>query len=322
MPGPWSATRRLRFTVARRQGHLDGCVGRRVHAHVGEQVADDLAQPILVATDHDVGLHRGVDRPVWLDRAQVEQRVVDQFAERHLVVAQRPALVEPREQEQVLDECRHAPALAADARHCLAHGLVVGQAAGAVQLRIAAHGRQRRAQLVRCVGHELAQLALAALLGDERRVLAVEEALDLVEHGVNVATLIDFQKGDQQVIENLYKKKLLKKSHVLTFADFTGKSEADIEDMFDEDFYVQLVNEEFSGSVATKLKVGDLTGRSPRILRRLEEYFTSKPLSGGTRFGHYRPARYLAEKVSTLTIPNATLDRFEQAFKAANALLV
>lgn len=138
---------------------------------------------------------------------------------------------------------------------------------------------------------------------------------------LNIATLIDYQKGDQQIVENLFKKKLLKKSHVLTFAEFTGKTEADIEDMFDEPFYMQLVNEEFSSSLAAKLKPGNLTSRAPRILVRLEEHFSTNPLGGGAKFNHYRPARFFAEKVSTLSIPAATLDRFEASFKAANALL-
>lgn len=123
------------------------------------------------------------------------------------------------------------------------------------------------------------------------------------------------------MVESLYKKKLLKKSHVLTFADFTGKTEADIEDMFDAGFYIQLVNEEFSSSLAAKLEPDNLTSRAPRILVRLEEYFSTKPLSGGATFNHYRPARFFAEKVAMLSIPAATLDRFETAFKAVNALL-
>src|SRR2546429_7157634 len=40
---------------------------------------------------------------------------------------------------------------------------------------------------------------------------------------LKVATLIDIQKKDQQLIENLYKKKLLKKKNVLTFADFRSE---------------------------------------------------------------------------------------------------
>ncbi|MCH7596346.1 MAG: AAA family ATPase, partial [Planctomycetes bacterium] len=142
------------------------------------------------------------------------------------------------------------------------------------------------------------------------------------QKNLNIATLIDFHKGDQQMIENLYKKKLLKKTHVLTFADFTGKTEADIEDMFDEDFYIQLVNDEFSGSLAGNFKATDLTSQAPRILVRIEDYFGKNPLKAGAKFNHYRPARFFAEKVSTLPISAFTLDNFEAAFKAVNALLV
>jgi predicted ATPase len=138
---------------------------------------------------------------------------------------------------------------------------------------------------------------------------------------LNVATLIDFQKSNAQTIENLYKRKLLKKSHVLTFVDFTKKTESDIEDMFDEDFYLQLVSGEFEPHLAAGLTVSNLTSRAPRILARLEEYFAPNPLKDGVQFNHYRPARFLAERVSTMSIPNDSLDRFEAAFKAVNALL-
>jgi hypothetical protein len=141
------------------------------------------------------------------------------------------------------------------------------------------------------------------------------------QKNLNIATLIDFQKAHRQMIENLYRRKLLKKSRVLTFADFTGQAEADIEDMFDDSFYVGLVAAEFSRSLSTKLKVSDLKSRAPRILVRLDEYFSKNPLQGGDTFNHYRPARLFAEKMSTLSIPDSTLDRFETAFRAVNALL-
>jgi predicted ATP-dependent endonuclease of OLD family len=146
-------------------------------------------------------------------------------------------------------------------------------------------------------------------------------ALVGAQKNLNVATLVDFQKADQQMIENLYKRRLLKKSHVLTFADFTGTSEADIEDMFDEAFYLQLVSEEFAGSLSSPLTPSDLVSRSPRVLVRLGDHLSRAPLKGGASFNHYRPARYFAEKAATLKIPEATLNRFEAAFKAANALL-
>ena len=59
---------------------------------------------------------------------------------------------------------------------------------------------------------------------------------------LNVAVLIDYQKKDQQVIANLYKKKLLSKKRVVTYADFVSGNEADVEDMFNPEFYMKLVN--------------------------------------------------------------------------------
>ncbi len=141
------------------------------------------------------------------------------------------------------------------------------------------------------------------------------------QKGLNVATLIDIQKGDQQTIENLYKRKLLEKSHLFTFANFTGTAEADIEDMFDEEAYLNLVNGEFAGSLSAPLKSSDLTSKAPRILVRIEDFFDKHPPTGGVKFNHYRPARFFAENISTIAIPDATLDRFEAAFKAVNALL-
>jgi len=140
------------------------------------------------------------------------------------------------------------------------------------------------------------------------------------QKNLNLATLVDFQKSDRQMIENLYKRKLLKKSNVLTFADFTGAAEADIEDMFDPGFYLDLMNKEYGQAPASAVTTADLTSKAPRILVRLEEALKSKPLKGGA-FSHYRPARYFAENVSTLSVPSATLDRFEAAFKAVNGLL-
>lgn len=143
------------------------------------------------------------------------------------------------------------------------------------------------------------------------------------QKGLKLATLIDLQKKDQQNIQNLYKKKLLKKENVFTFADFTGSTEGDIEDMFGAQFYLDLVNSEYSADLKTAIKLEMLNLKSPRILLTLEQFFSDNPLKNGTLFNHYRPARYFAENISKLDtkIPAITLDKFEAAFKALNALL-
>lgn len=142
-------------------------------------------------------------------------------------------------------------------------------------------------------------------------------ALIGAQAGMRLATLVDYHRRHDQEIQNLFKRKLMKKSNVLTFADFVDGSEADIEDMFDPGFYLKLVKKEFGAAV----KVADLPGHGDRILPRLEEYLDSKPLPNNARFNHYRPARYMMENIQTLTIPEKTLERFEEAFKTLNELL-
>ena len=136
---------------------------------------------------------------------------------------------------------------------------------------------------------------------------------------LNVAVLIDFQKKYQQTIENLYKGKLLKKKQVLTFTDFTGGTEADIEDMFAAEFYLGLMNGEFGVSVS----VTDLPEDRPRILQRIEEYLKKNPLPNSMTFNHYRPARFFSENIGSLQeeLSNETVDRFQRAFDALNQLL-
>ena len=136
---------------------------------------------------------------------------------------------------------------------------------------------------------------------------------------LNVAVLIDYQKRDRQVIENLYKRKLLDKKHVVTFADFVSGSEADIEDMFNPEFYMELVN----GAYGSSIGMDDLAISHPRILRRIEEYLEENPLAGNVSFNHYRPARYFNENIGALAdkLSDADLGHFQLAFDALNSLL-
>ena len=143
-------------------------------------------------------------------------------------------------------------------------------------------------------------------------------ALIGAQSNLNVAVLIDYQTRDEQAIENLYRSKLLKKNHILTYADFVPASEADIEDMFNPEFYLRLVNDEYQSSISV-----DELPEHPRILRRIEEHLETNPLPSNTKFNHYRPARYFSEHPGLLADDLAAnvLDRFQQAFDAVNELL-
>jgi hypothetical protein len=150
--------------------------------------------------------------------------------------------------------------------------------------------------------------AFVALLGSQKTI--------------KVATLIDFHKKDAQNIHNLFKKKLLKKQNIITFADFTCTSEADIEEMFGVEFYLQLVNQEYTKDLNEPIKSAMLTSTAPTVFSRLEAFFQANPLKSGAKLNHYRPARYFVENTTALVakIPPEVISRFEKAFKLINAL--
>ncbi|MCY3615415.1 MAG: AAA family ATPase [Bacteroidetes bacterium] len=138
---------------------------------------------------------------------------------------------------------------------------------------------------------------------------------------LNVAVLVDYHKKDRQSIENLYKNRLLSKKQVLTYADFTKTSEADVEDMFDEAFYLDLVNGAFKVALAKPVTMEDLNPNLPRIDLRLKEYFNANPLKSNRSFNHFRPAKYFLETIGADAPSDGTLARFEEAFSELNKLV-
>lgn len=142
------------------------------------------------------------------------------------------------------------------------------------------------------------------------------------QKGINVATLLDIQNSDKQLIDDLYRKSLLTKKQVTTYADFTGAAEADVEDMFDRSFYLELVNNEYRKQLASKITLAKLNQNLPRTLRAIDAWLADNPMSSGS-FGHYRPARYFTENLTALwpKVSDETKDRFEAAFKHLNGLL-
>lgn len=147
-------------------------------------------------------------------------------------------------------------------------------------------------------------------------------ALFRAQQGLNIATLLDLQKKDEQKVENLYKQQLLKQSQVLTYAHFTKTREADIEDMFDPALYVDLVNEAYKDDLTAPLVLANLPQHA-RIIVRVEEHLRANPLKNGAVFNHFRPAAHLAQNLDFWgpKLDDPTLDRFEEAFKTLNGLL-
>ena len=147
-------------------------------------------------------------------------------------------------------------------------------------------------------------------------------ALLAPQQGMNVAVVVDVDRDNKDRIDDLYRKKLLRKANVRTYGQYVGQENADVEDMFSRAFYLKLVNGEFKGQLEKPVSTAALNAREPRTVKALEAYLEDVPMKDGG-FSHYRPARYFSERAGELwgRLPEETKSRFEQLFKDVNELL-
>lgn len=143
---------------------------------------------------------------------------------------------------------------------------------------------------------------------------------------INVAVLSDIANGDKTKIENLKKADILKAGHFYTCADFTGQAEADVEDLFDADLFVKMLNGAYKPPPANVVTAANLMAANPtpRIVKKAEALFKLMP-AAVPEFNHFGAARWLLENPTLLDSDSpaviATLDRFEKIFKTFNALV-
>jgi predicted ATP-dependent endonuclease of OLD family len=139
---------------------------------------------------------------------------------------------------------------------------------------------------------------------------------------LNIAVLMDVSTREQQRIENLQANELLGRSSLIQVSEFTDARDADIEDLFDPNFFIELVNKTYAGSLPKKLTAATLSKGNPRITQRLSAYFKEQNIEGGI-FSHLRPAMYLLRHQQDWLdkIDDATLVRAAALFERANRLL-
>lgn len=144
-------------------------------------------------------------------------------------------------------------------------------------------------------------------------------------NNLNIAVLCDLASGDKSKIERLRKSQVLKASQLFTAADFTGKSESDIEDFLHPELFVRLLNSAYGLSKKNALSVAKLDAAlsTERIVKKAEAAFGVMP-PDVQEFDHFYPADWLIRNPTFLVDGsglNETLDRFEEAFKVINKVL-
>lgn len=127
---------------------------------------------------------------------------------------------------------------------------------------------------------------------------------------LNLSVLMDGAAGGSQKLTNLIDRGLLERRRLIPITDISGTNEADIEDLFDVAWYLELLKVSGVGRVAK----GKLTGG--RIVKQVEAAL-------GGRFDHYQPASYLLRDKSDYiaTVDEATRARFQTLIDRVNALL-
>ncbi|WP_426571371.1 ATP-dependent nuclease [Aquihabitans sp. McL0605] len=127
---------------------------------------------------------------------------------------------------------------------------------------------------------------------------------------VYVVAVHDGAGHTPQRLKDLVDRRIIDASQLLALTDITGTKQADIEDMLDETFYLELVK-----ASQTAQPDRDAMRPGPRIVPRIEAQVGP--------FSHYAPARHLADHEVELrsSIPDATLNAFEQLFEELNGKL-
>ena len=147
-------------------------------------------------------------------------------------------------------------------------------------------------------------------------------------HSIKIAVLCDYASGGKNKVKRLRESNLLPSEQIFTAADFTGKDESDIEDFFEPELFVEIVNRAYKLNSEDEhaIKVEQLKKESefPRQVKQVENLFMTKP-SEVPEFDHFTPSAWLIRNGAILEDGSErvtkTLGRFENAFKAVNALL-
>jgi len=144
---------------------------------------------------------------------------------------------------------------------------------------------------------------------------------------LDIAALTDFAKGDARKFEALRRNKILENTRLLTFASILGLDEADAEDVFAPELYVDVVNQAFGLVGEQQLTTASLDrdgGTETRLVKRVEASFRLLP-AGTPEFDHYSPAEWLFANPATLddNSPKVirTLERAGKVIVALNSVL-
>lgn len=144
----------------------------------------------------------------------------------------------------------------------------------------------------------------------------------LGENYVSVAVLMDVTPKNKEKMDGVNQNETLRRSNPVKWVEVTRVRDADIEDLFEANFYLKLVNEVYSADLPERITLKTITDGNPRIVQRIEGYFKRAGIAGG-HFDSYKVAAYLLQNHAELRggIDESTLEKTTSMFERINALL-
>ena len=103
----------------------------------------------------------------------------------------------------------------------------------------------------------------------------------------------------------------------IRWVEVTRIRDADIEDLFEPNFYLNSSAQTYDGELPAPLTLKSISGSNPRIVKRISDYFHKEGISGGA-FDPYRPAANLLQKHSEIRhrIDDTTIEEAASLFPA------
>lgn len=118
-------------------------------------------------------------------------------------------------------------------------------------------------------------------------------------NNMTIAVLTDSATDNSHVITELKKSGKLYEARIVQIGDVLNRDEADIEDLLDPSFYLDLVNEAYQGVLKGQSLSEDELPEGERIVKRVEDFFKKRGLNNG-RINHYAPAGVLNRHANEL----------------------
>jgi hypothetical protein len=146
-------------------------------------------------------------------------------------------------------------------------------------------------------------------------------------NALDVAVLTDQGIGDKAKIARLRASKILEAGRVFSIAELLGKTEADIEDIFEPEVLVGIVNQACKVPGSHVVDVATVMQADPgttRLVKKIEAVMRTMPPIV-VEFDHYLPAEWLLINGAVLDVQSAAVDasltRAERIFVVLNAAL-